>query len=384
MAERPAIPRQARRSPTWDASLEAGCRSARRPAAAGDDAGHRADPDVRARPARDSAGEPATAPVARLVQPGKHGGWIGSSLNWAKLDSYGYHPHHTRPAAPAAAGAARPLPGAGRPQPYYYSSYGEDRSIELSAVESSRLWPLLDEAEKAGLQLVYGRKLGALERYREAELCLDVTRAEAGGALAVTPAIRVDAPGGEATVVPLRFIGTEGHGVVYLDRRRGAADRRPGRLALPPGQAQAGPFPRGCRRWRWAGQRLEVPAAGETRFRDEFYPRLRQMAAVISSDGSFTPPAISDPTLVLRASYGDGHDVLARLGVGVPGRRVALPGRAAPSPPAMPGTATWRPSRRSWTRLRLGGTAREDTGPASCPARRPGHRCASPPSCCRC
>ena len=33
------------------------------------------------------------------------------------------------------------------------------------------------------------------------------------------------------------------------------------------------------------------------------------MATVISSDGSFTPPVISDPTLVLRASYGNGHDV---------------------------------------------------------------------------
>ena len=30
---------------------------------------------------------------------------------------------------------------------------------------------------------------------------------------------------------------------------------------------------------------------------------------MISSDGSFTPPVISDPTLVLRACYGAGHDV---------------------------------------------------------------------------
>ena len=58
------------------------------------------------------------------------------------------------------------------------------------------------------------------------------------------------------------------------------------------------------------GQRLEVPADGAGRFRDEFYPRLQQTATVISSDGSFTPPAISDPTLVLRASYGDDHEVL--------------------------------------------------------------------------
>ena len=59
-AGRPAIPRQARRSPAWDASLEAwlSVRPAG-PAAAGDDAGHRADPGVRARPARGGAGEPA-------------------------------------------------------------------------------------------------------------------------------------------------------------------------------------------------------------------------------------------------------------------------------------------------------------------------------------
>ena len=36
---------------------------------------------------------PARLPVrlmARLVQPGKNGGWIGGTLSWGKLDSYGY------------------------------------------------------------------------------------------------------------------------------------------------------------------------------------------------------------------------------------------------------------------------------------------------------
>jgi len=28
--------------------------------------------------------------MARLVQPGKNGGWIGGTLSWGKLDSYGY------------------------------------------------------------------------------------------------------------------------------------------------------------------------------------------------------------------------------------------------------------------------------------------------------
>ncbi|MGH3568612.1 MAG: hypothetical protein ACRDRH_21810 [Pseudonocardia sp.] len=36
---------------------------------------------------------------------------------------------------------------------------------------------------------------------------------------------------------------------------------------------------------------------------------MRSRAAVVSSDGSFTPPTISEPTLVLRASYGAGHDL---------------------------------------------------------------------------
>ena len=92
--------------------------------------------------------------MARLVQPGKHGSWIASSLNWAKLDSYGYHPTHSA----AQLQLLRELLGLYRARAdrsFYYSSYSGERSIELSAVDSSRLWPLLDEAEKAGLQLVY-------------------------------------------------------------------------------------------------------------------------------------------------------------------------------------------------------------------------------------
>lgn len=57
------------------------------------------------------------------------------------------------------------------------------------------------------------------------------------------------------------------------------------------------------------GERLEIPADQQDRFRDEFYPRLRHQAGIISSDGTFTPPAISDPTLVLHTSYGDGHEL---------------------------------------------------------------------------
>ena len=320
-AGRPAIPRQARRPPSWDTSLESLL-------AAGHDAGRhgettlaieltlvadqpygqlqsrsRSFPAVGSRPTQ---ARPQVRLMARLVQPGKNGGWIAGSVSWGKLDSYGHFGDCPAPQVRLLRELLA-LYRARVDQPYYYYSHGSERSIELSAFESSRLWPLLDEARQAGLQLVYGRKLGEVERHREARLCLDVTQADAGDGLTITPVIRVDDADTDGAV-PVRFIGTEGHGVVYIDRADAERSAGPGswrfrlaRLAQPvPGQLQE---------MALAGQRLTVPAAGHAQFRDRFYPRLRQMATVISSDDSFTPPVISDPTLVLRASYGDGHDV---------------------------------------------------------------------------
>ena len=85
---------------------------------------------------------------------------------------------------------------------------------------------------------------------------------------------------------------------------------------------------------RLATRRAAAPADGpggpasagaggqQARFRDEFYPRLRQTAAVISSDGSFTPPAISDPPWCC-ARRTATVTIWRELGVGLPGRRFA-------------------------------------------------------------
>ena len=45
---------------------------------------------------------------------------------------------------------------------YYGYHYGDDRSIEFSSIGSRQLWPLLDEAAAAGLQLVYPGNRGEL------------------------------------------------------------------------------------------------------------------------------------------------------------------------------------------------------------------------------
>jgi len=249
--------------------------------------------------------------MARLVQPSRTGGWIGGTLSWTKLGQPGFWRNYPGPAVRLLREmlAVYRANGSTPREPYaagYYSS-GEDLSIELSAFESNRLWPLLDEAEDIGVRLVYPRALGPVQRYQNAEVCLDIVQAGPDGPLAIAPVVSIEGAG--EPVVPVRFIGTGGHGMVYLDAaeaRRGDPPAewrfRLARLARPVSA-----------RWQemvLANRGIEVPAAQLARFRDHFYLRLRQSVTVLSTDGSFTPPVISGPTLVLCAAYGEGHDVV--------------------------------------------------------------------------
>jgi hypothetical protein len=248
--------------------------------------------------------EPAPKLLARLVQPGKNG-WVSGGLSWTRLDTLRHHGDYV-------ASQVRLLRemyavyGSRDHRPSYYS-FREEKSIEMTAFESRRLWSLLDEAEAIGLRLVHARKrLGSVDRYGSAEVCLDVTVGEGSGSLSITPVVTVD--GTPADAAPVVFIGTQGHGLVYVGRAEmtQSADRAewPFRIAQ-----LAKPAPRRLQQLALSQQHLEVPAVDQSRFRDEYYPRLRQLATVTSSDESFTPPAISDPTLVLRASYGAEHNL---------------------------------------------------------------------------
>jgi superfamily II DNA or RNA helicase len=238
--------------------------------------------------------------IARLVRPGKNGGWVAGDLSWGRLDGLGYSSDYSEQQVRVLRELHVLYRASGGHGGYYY---GDERSIEFSSVGSRQLWPLLDEAGAAGLQLVYPGKRGVLPGYEEAGFCLDVTRGAAGG-LRVVPVIRAD--DGEQSV-PVAFVGAEGHGAVCIDRAQATAGE-PGswrfRLAR-----LARPVPPPLQRMALERESLEVPAAEEPRFRDRYYPRLRQAAALISSDGSFTPPVISGPDLVLRARYGGGHEL---------------------------------------------------------------------------
>jgi superfamily II DNA or RNA helicase len=246
--------------------------------------------------ARGSAG--AASVSARLVRPGRNG-WVSGGLTWSRLGNSYY-------CADFLADQVRVL---SELYALYRSgksghSYGEETSINLTAFGSRQLWPVLDEAASVGIRLVHARKrLGDVPPYGSAELCLD---ARSHKSIVLTPLIRIG--GVDVDAAPLRFIGDDGHGLVYVDRAELQGSANPGDWHLRLARL-ATPVPAQLQRMVLEDRRLEVPAAERSRFVEGYYPRLRQVAPVISSDGSFEPPTISEPTLVLHASYGDGHDL---------------------------------------------------------------------------
>ena len=171
------------------------------------------------------------------------------------------------------------------------TAHRDGKTISLLQFESPQLWPLLDEARQVGVRLVQARPQREVPAFATAQLCLDVTADETGD-LAVEPVLRVDG----ATARPVAFIGSSGHGVVYAD-----GGLRLARLDKP--------APEALQRMALGDKPLVIPADEAPRFAAEYYPRLRHIAAVTSSDESFTPPEIVGPTLVLRADYQADHEL---------------------------------------------------------------------------
>ncbi|MEO6087064.1 MAG: SNF2-related protein [Umezawaea sp.] len=242
---------------------------------------------------------------ARLVRPGANG-WVSAGPAWNKLDQALYYGDFDQAQVRLlqemyAIYRAHDFASSG------YYEYGEKKTIELAKFDSPRLWALLDEAEDIGIRLVGAKKaLGELPGRGSLRVCLDATRDESGRKLRVAPVLRDgDEP---ADAVPVLFIGADGHGLVHITAAEAARPDKSSdwRLRLA---RLAKPVPAQVRKMVLEQRVLEIPAADEQRFRDEYYPRLRNAATVISSDGSFTPPEISDPTLTLHASYGDGHEL---------------------------------------------------------------------------
>lgn len=158
---------------------------------------------------------------ARLMRPGKRGGWAAGQLSWNNLATL--HLYHEYDQAQLRLLRELHAMSQSRHNPYY-GYYGEQKTIDLSTFESPRLWSMLAEARSIGIRLVHGKaNLGDVELAGTAEVRLDVTSGESDD-LRVTPEVVLE--GGEFDPVPLAFVGTEAHGVVFTDKSTFDVDDR--------------------------------------------------------------------------------------------------------------------------------------------------------------
>ncbi|MDX6721114.1 MAG: hypothetical protein QOJ63_3368 [Solirubrobacteraceae bacterium] len=252
-------------------------------------------------------GRSAPRLMARLMRPGTRGGWVNGSLTWSGLDAWHVQSGEYRPDHLALVRELYAVHRAREGRGSYYYRHGGDRILDLGDCDSAQLWSLMDEAARLGLTFVHALPaLGEVRRYQQGELLIDVTRWDDRGSL-VTAVIRVDGDDADS-LEPLLFLGFSGHGIACTERAE--VTTGPGPESWPIRLVRlAKPAAPQLRRMVLEGERLEIPASDVDRFADELCPALRSVATVVSSDGSFTPPKISAPTLVLRATYGADHDV---------------------------------------------------------------------------
>jgi hypothetical protein len=174
-------------------------------------------------------------------------------------------------------------------------SYGVVKTIDLSRLNTVQLWPLLTEARAVGVRFVQAGTGQEVHFGAAANTSLDVTT-DRTGALMVRPLLDVD----DAPVTAAAFIGSPACGVAYVDT---SVDHG---LRLAPLDVAA---PTALQRLVLRNETLVIPAESADQFAFEYYPRLRAVAAVTSSDGSFTPPEITGPVVLLHADYRAAHQL---------------------------------------------------------------------------
>ena len=226
----------------------------------------------------------------RLVKPSGRG-WVTGTLEWRSISTWSgsrwgqaetFEAEHVRIAkAIHALSAVTSQFGA-------YSSAARD--LDLAEFPHPQLWALLAAGVEAGMVLRTGQAGAegvALLPPDAAEVRVDVTDTPDGSRL-LTPSVWAD----ETKRTPLAAVGDPAHGMVVAPE--------PGEdvgLVLAP-LARTAPMTL-CRA-AIAGSRVAVPPADRDRFATDGYLRLQRLVRVTSSDGSFAPPTIGPPTLLLR------------------------------------------------------------------------------------
>lgn len=241
---------------------------------------------------------------AKLMRPGARGGWVNGSLSWNRLDPWDRRDAQIREDHLDVARGLRSLAEAGRGGRYLYGYHGQDKLLDLTELDSGPFWSLLDEAEARGIVLLDAERRGAeVPHYRTAELLLDVT-VDADGVAEIRPVLHEQNPAPGVRRLPMLFLGADGQGLVLSESPEsstaaGGSDLRLVRLARA--------TPEQLRMMVLGGERVAVPASDLPSFATELAPALRNIAPVVSSDGTFTTPEVSAPVLVLHVGHQPGH-----------------------------------------------------------------------------
>jgi superfamily II DNA or RNA helicase len=254
-----------------------------------------------------AGGHGAPCLMARLMREGARGGWVNGSLSWSGLDSWHVRSGEYRPDHLALVRELCAIHRAREGRTAYQYGYGAEKALDLGDCDSVQLWSLLDEAARLGLKLLHARPGLGEVRHGRGELLIDITQ-EGDRESAVRAVLQLDGEDAHGSE-PLLFLGASGHGLVCAEGdAEDAAIHGPEsrRLRLVRLVKPAAPQ---LQQMVLAGEPLKIPAGELERFAEELCPPLRHIATVVSSDGSFTPPDISEPALVLRVGYGAGHAV---------------------------------------------------------------------------
>ena len=255
------------------------------------------------------SGASALRLTARLVTPGRNG-WVYANLAWGRLNQSHqmaeYLAEHVRLLRELYAVYGSDREG----QDHSYGYYGPYADRQVDRPRPVRIAPAVDHAGRGRVDRPRARTRPQATRARAAlRQRRALPRCHVRGFLrgvGVHPLLRVEDSPIEAA--PIRFIGSTGHGVVYVDRAEATPTAEPANWHIRLAR-MVKPVPRELRKLALDNRHLVVPATEHDRFRDDYCPRLRHTATIVSSDGSFLPPEISAPTLMLRADYGDRHDL---------------------------------------------------------------------------
>ncbi len=240
------------------------------------------------------ADEPVGRGTLRLrpVRRGARDNWVRQGASWNDVP---YLDRRTD-ADPAQAAVLAELLSAHRAanrQAYF----GADAHLSLSTFGKG-LWPLLRQAEAAGLTLVPAGELRRITVHPDpVALRIDVNGADTQQAHL---GIGVDLDGEWFSGDALEVLGDTGHGVALwteLDDRPGAAawDVVLAPLARPAGVQ--------TRRLIAAGRSLPVPRGDLDTLVGDFLPRLQRHLPVVSTDESVRLPEPAEPRLALTVTW---------------------------------------------------------------------------------